>query len=58
MGQRERDRHGLSSGRITVERLCRPQTLDQLMRWTHRRDRLSGTYRAIASLVSDRTVSF
>ncbi|MFD8395399.1 transposase, partial [Streptomyces sp. NPDC059680] len=27
-----------------------------LMRWTHRRDRLPETYRAIAGLVSDRTV--
>ncbi|WP_235613891.1 hypothetical protein [Streptomyces olivochromogenes] len=29
----------------------------QLMRWTHRRDRLPDTYRAIAGLVSDRTSS-
>ncbi|MFE9500857.1 transposase, partial [Streptomyces collinus] len=28
-----------------------------LMRWTHRRDRLPDTYRATASLVSDRTVT-
>jgi hypothetical protein len=27
-----------------------------MMRWTHRRDRLPETYRAIASLVSARTV--
>ncbi|MEU7559497.1 transposase, partial [Streptomyces eurythermus] len=27
----------------------------QLTRWTHRRDRLADTYRAIAGLVSDRT---
>ncbi|WSU86551.1 hypothetical protein OG215_38885 (plasmid) [Streptomyces globisporus] len=27
----------------------------QLTRWTHRRDRLPDTYRAIASLVSDHT---
>ncbi|WP_333775066.1 hypothetical protein [Streptomyces sp. IBSBF 3136] len=29
----------------------------QLIRWTHRRDRLSDTYRAIAGLVSDRTAN-
>jgi hypothetical protein len=28
-----------------------------LTRWTHRRDRLPDTYRAIAGLVSDRTVN-
>ncbi|MER8062712.1 IS5/IS1182 family transposase, partial [Streptomyces sp. NPDC094022] len=29
----------------------------QLTRWTHRRDRLPDTYRAIAGLVSDRTTN-
>ncbi|PHQ51870.1 transposase, partial [Streptomyces cinnamoneus] len=27
------------------------------MRWTHRRDRLPDTYRAIAGLVSDRSIN-
>lgn len=55
--QWERDRHGHSSDRITVEHaLADHKRWKQLMRWTHRRDRLPETYRAIASLVSDRTV--
>ncbi|MFJ9096839.1 transposase family protein [Streptomyces globisporus] len=54
--QWERDRHGHSSDRITVEHaLADHKRWKQLTRWTHRRDRLPDTYRAIASLVSDRT---
>ncbi|MEW1762476.1 transposase family protein [Streptomyces cyaneofuscatus] len=55
VGQWERDRHGHSSDRITVE-----HTLADHKRWkqlTHRRDRLPDTYRAIAGLVSDRTAN-
>ncbi|WP_372412118.1 transposase family protein [Streptomyces luteireticuli] len=52
----ERDRHGHSSDRITVEHaLAEHKRWKQLMHWTHRRDRLPDTYRAIASLVSDHT---
>ncbi len=50
--QWERDRHGHSSDRITVE-----HALADHKRWTHRRDRLPDTYRAIAGLVSDRTAN-
>lgn len=54
--QWERDRHDHSSDRITVEHaLADHKRRKQLMRWTHRRDRLPYTYRAVASLVSDRT---
>ncbi|WP_328867849.1 transposase family protein [Streptomyces sp. NBC_00304] len=54
--QWERDRHGHSSDRITVEHaLADHKRWKQLTRWTHRRDRLPDTYRAIAGLVSDRT---
>lgn len=54
----ERDRHGHSSDRITVEHaLADHKRWKQLTRWTHRRDRLSDTYRAIAGLVSDRTAN-
>ncbi|MEU2119549.1 hypothetical protein ABZ567_28805 [Streptomyces sp. NPDC016459] len=31
-----------------------PESGKQLTRWTHRRDRLPDTYRAIANLISDR----
>ncbi|GGR65764.1 transposase [Streptomyces aurantiogriseus] len=56
--QWERDRHGHSSDRITVEHaLADHKRWKQLTRWTHRRDRLPDTYRAIASLVSDRTTT-
>ncbi|MGW5336793.1 transposase family protein [Streptomyces bauhiniae] len=54
--QRERDRHAHSSDRITVEHaLADHKRWKQLTRWTHRRDRLPDTYRAIAGLISDRT---
>ncbi|MFE9249738.1 hypothetical protein [Streptomyces sp. NPDC007088] len=54
--QCERDLHGHSSDRITVEHaLADHKSWKQLTRWTHRRDRLPDTYRAIAGLVSDRT---
>ncbi|MEU0930921.1 transposase family protein [Streptomyces malaysiensis] len=56
--QWERDRHWHSSDRITVEHaLADHKRWKQLTRWTHRRDRLPDTYRAIASLVSDRTIN-
>ncbi|EMF56728.1 insertion element transposase [Streptomyces bottropensis ATCC 25435] len=56
--QRERARHEHSSDRITVEHaLADHKRWKQLTRWTHRRDRLPDTYRAIASLLSDRTVT-
>ncbi len=56
--QLERDRHGHSSDRITVEHaLADHKRWKQMTRWTHRRDRLPDTYRAIASLVSDRTIN-
>ncbi|MFD7275514.1 transposase family protein [Streptomyces sp. NPDC059862] len=58
LGQWEQDRHRHSSDRITVEHaLADHKRWKQLQRWTHRRDRLPDTYRAIASLVSDRTVT-
>ncbi len=54
--QWERDRHGHSFDRITVEHaLADHKRWKQLTRWTHCRDRLPDTYRAIADLVSDRT---
>jgi len=53
---RRRARHRHSSKRITVEHaLADHERWKQLTRWTHRRDVLPATYRAIASLVSDRT---
>ncbi|WP_415923442.1 transposase family protein [Streptomyces sp. WI03-4A] len=56
--QWERDRHGHSSDRITVEHaLADHKRWKQLTRWTHRRDRLPDTYRAIAGLVPDRTIN-
>nr|WP_187279262.1 transposase family protein [Streptomyces lavendulae] len=56
--QWERDRHDHSSDRITVEHaLADHKRWKQLMRWTHRRDRLPDTYRAIAGLVSDRATN-
>ncbi|GAA0491334.1 hypothetical protein GCM10010361_65730 [Streptomyces olivaceiscleroticus] len=56
--QWERDRHGHSSDRIAVEHaLADRKRWKQLIRWTHRRDRLPDTYRAIAGLVSGRTVT-
>ncbi|MFF8036272.1 transposase family protein [Streptomyces sp. NPDC016626] len=56
--QWERDRHWHSSDRITVEHaLADHKRWKQLTRWTHRRDRLPDAYRAIASLVSDRTIT-
>ncbi|GGW56321.1 hypothetical protein GCM10010503_36810 [Streptomyces lucensis JCM 4490] len=56
--QWERDRHEHSSDRITVEHaLADHKRWKQLTRWTHRRDRLPDTYRAIAGLVSDRTAN-
>ncbi|GAA2267080.1 hypothetical protein GCM10010145_46910 [Streptomyces ruber] len=56
--QWERDRHGHSSDRVTVEHaLADHERWEQLIRWMHRRDRLPDTYRAIAALVSDRSVS-
>ncbi|CAL9665053.1 hypothetical protein SUDANB15_07157 [Streptomyces sp. enrichment culture] len=55
--QWERDRRWHSSDRIAVEHaLAGHRRWKQLTRWTHRRDRLPDTYRAIASLVSDRTI--
>lgn len=54
--QWERDRHGPSSDRITVEHtLAGHKRWKQPTRFTHRRDRLPETYRTIAGLVSDRT---
>ena len=56
VGQWERDRHWHSSDRITVEHaLADHKRWKQLTRFTHCRDRLPETYRAIAGLVSDRT---
>ncbi|WP_218162357.1 transposase family protein [Streptomyces sp. Ag109_O5-10] len=53
---RRRARHRHSSKRITVEHaLADHKRWKQLTRWTHRRETLPATYRAIASLVSDRT---
>ncbi len=54
--QWERDRHWHSSDRSTVEHaLADHKRWKQLTRFTHRRDRLPETYRAIAGLASDRT---
>ncbi|MGK5449782.1 transposase family protein [Streptomyces radiopugnans] len=54
----ERERYWHSSDRITVEHaLADHKRWKQLMRWAHRRDRLPDTYRAIANLVSDRTIN-
>ncbi|MEV0889015.1 transposase family protein [Streptomyces microflavus] len=51
-----RGRHDHSSDRISVEHaLADHKRWKQLTRWTHRRDRLPDTYRAITGLVSDRT---
>lgn len=51
-------RHAHSSDRITVENaLADHKRWKQLMRWTHRREDLPATYRAIAGLVSDRTAN-
>ncbi|MEU8889910.1 transposase [Streptomyces sp. NPDC048442] len=55
---RARPRHDHSSRRITVgHALADHKRWKQLTRWTHRRDRLPDTYRAIAILVSDRTTT-
>lgn len=55
---RERTRHEHSSQRIPVEHaLADHKRWKGLTRWTHRRDTLPDTYLAIASLVSDRTVT-
>lgn len=55
---RRRARHRHSSKRITVEHaLADHKRWKQLTRWTHRRETLPATYRAIASLVSDRTIT-
>jgi hypothetical protein len=54
----ERQRHEHSSQRITVEHaLADHKRWKQLQRWTHRRDRLPDTYQAIATLVSDRSIT-
>jgi hypothetical protein len=55
---REEARHRHSSKRITVEHaLADHKRWKQLTRWMHRREALPDTYRAIASLVSDRTAN-
>ncbi|MFF9847666.1 transposase family protein [Streptomyces litmocidini] len=55
---RDEARHRHSSKRITVEHaLADHKRWKQLTRWTHRREILPATYRAIAGLVSDRTVN-
>ncbi|MFE1268744.1 transposase family protein [Streptomyces sp. NPDC058758] len=55
---REEARHRHSSKRITVEHaLADHKRWKQLTRWTHRREALPATYRAIAGLVSDRTAN-
>lgn len=52
----QRDRHGHSSDRITVEHaLADHKRWKQLTPFTHRRDRLPDTCRTVAGLVSDRT---
>ncbi|MFD0567722.1 transposase family protein [Kitasatospora saccharophila] len=54
----EQARHQHSSDRITVEHaLADHKRWKQLLRWTHRRNNLPDTYRAIAGLVSDRTAN-
>ena len=51
-------RHAHSSDRITVENaLADHKRWKQLMRWTHRRENLPATYRAIAERVCDRTAT-
>lgn len=51
-------RHRHSSKRITVEHaLADHKRWKQLIRWTHRRENLPATYRAIAGLVSDRNTT-
>ncbi|QES10399.1 transposase [Streptomyces venezuelae] len=53
---REEARHNHSSKRITVEHaLADHKHWKQLIRWTHPREALPATYRAVAGLVSDRT---
>ncbi|MCX4650906.1 transposase [Streptomyces microflavus] len=53
-----RARHRHSSKRITVEHaLADHKRWKQLTRWTHRRENLPATYRAIAGLVSDRNTT-
>ncbi|MFE1907980.1 transposase family protein [Streptomyces gardneri] len=55
---REEARHRHSSKRITVElALADHKRWKKLTRWTHRRDALPDTYRAIAGLVSDRSTT-
>lgn len=55
---REEARHKHSSKRITVEQaLPDHKRWKQLARWIHRRETLPDTYRAIDSLVSDRTAN-
>lgn len=55
---REEARHRHSSKRITVEHaLADHKRWKQLTRWTHRREVLSDTYRAITGLVSDRNTT-
>ncbi|MEU8882826.1 transposase family protein [Streptomyces hydrogenans] len=52
---RDEARHRHSSKRITVERaLADRKRWKQLTNWTHRREILPTTYRAVASLASDR----
>ncbi|WP_406409500.1 transposase family protein [Streptomyces sp. NBC_01643] len=55
---RLRARHRHSSKRITVEHaLADHKRWKPLIRWTHRRENLPSTYRAIAGLVSDRNTT-
>ncbi|RAJ38320.1 DDE superfamily endonuclease [Kitasatospora sp. SolWspMP-SS2h] len=55
--RREQARHQHSSDRITVEHaLAGHKRWKQLLYWTHRRDNLPDTYRAIAGLVSNCTI--
>ncbi|MFD8824506.1 transposase family protein, partial [Streptomyces sp. NPDC059605] len=55
---RLRARHRHSSKRITVEHaLADHKRWKQLARWTHRRENLPATYRAIAGPVSDRNTT-
>ncbi|MGW9122729.1 transposase family protein, partial [Streptomyces sp. NPDC055663] len=50
--------HRHSSKRITVEHaLADHKRWKQLARWTHRRETLPATYRAISGLVSDRNTT-
>lgn len=51
-------RHAHSADRITVEHaLADHKRWKQLTRWTHQRENLPATYRAIAGLVCDRTAN-